>query len=95
MTLIIDLTPEEEARLQAAARLQGVDPVECVRRILKQSLPEPPPGATTRALFEQWATEDATEDSEEIRARDIDWKETQRSMNEARVAVGEEPLFDD
>ncbi len=95
MTLIIDLTPEEEARLQAAARRQGIDPAECARRLLQQNLPESPPGAATRALFAQWAREDATEDPAEIRAREVEWNETRRSLNEARLVAGEEPLFDD
>jgi hypothetical protein len=39
MTLTIELTPEEEARLQAAARGRGVDPAEFARRLLADNLP--------------------------------------------------------
>ena len=39
MTLTIDLTPEEEARLAAAARQKGVALEECARQLLTEYLP--------------------------------------------------------
>lgn len=42
MTLHIELTPEQEARLAAAARQRGLDPVALARELLAESLPELP-----------------------------------------------------
>jgi len=46
MTLTIRLTPEEEARLQAAAQSQGVDPADWAKWLLTEHLPPltPEPG---------------------------------------------------
>lgn len=49
MSYIIDLSPEEEARLQAAARRKGVAPIECVRQLLRECLPAIPGGEETDA----------------------------------------------
>ena len=37
MTLTIELTPEVEARLLAAAQRDGIEPAECIRRLLADS----------------------------------------------------------
>lgn len=95
MTLTIELSPEEEVRLQAAARKQGVTPPECAKQVLNTHLPPLRPGEGTLALFAQWEAEDATDDPEEIAARNREWEELKRGLNEARIASGEEPLFDD
>ena len=39
MTLTIELTPEEEARLENLARLWGLEAAECVRQLLTAHLP--------------------------------------------------------
>jgi hypothetical protein len=93
MTLTIDLTPEEEARLRAAAHSQGLDPAAYVKRTVIEHLPPLQPGAATLALFARWEAEDATEDPQEIAARNREWEELKSSMNASRVAAGEEPLF--
>jgi hypothetical protein len=93
MTLVIDLTPEEEARLQAAARSLGVDPVECARRVLAEHLPPVQPGAATLALFAAWEAEDATDDPEELAARQREWDELKADMNASRAATGEGLLY--
>ena len=93
MTLHLELTPQEELRLQAAAQEQGLDPAECVRRLLGQHLPPLEPGAATRALFAAWAAEDATDDPEEIARRNQEWEELKAQMNATRAELGAEPLF--
>lgn len=93
MTLTLDLTPEEEARLESAAQSQGVALSDCAKRLLEEHLPPIPPGAGTLALFAQWAAEDATDDPEEIAARNQEWEELKRGMNESRAEAGAEPLF--
>ncbi len=40
MTLTIDLTPDEEARLRAAARRRGLAPAECAHKLLAEHLPD-------------------------------------------------------
>ena len=47
MTLTISLTPEEEARLRAAAVRRGVDPSECAKQLLAQYLPPLSPNEET------------------------------------------------
>lgn len=98
MTLTIDLTAEEEAGLAAAARRQGTDIEQCVRRLIAQGAPSAPeadvtPGAATRALFAQWDEEDATDDPNEIAARNEEWEELKHNMNANRRAVGARILF--
>jgi hypothetical protein len=87
MTLAIDLTPEEEARLAAVAREKGLDEAECVRQLLREHLPPLEPGTGTKALFAAWDVEDATEDPEEIVARQREWEEFKASINASRAAA--------
>ncbi len=54
MTLILDLTREEEDRLAAAAREQGADPTEVLRTLMRQHLP--PVGVTPNSNEEALAT---------------------------------------
>jgi hypothetical protein len=93
MTLIIELSSEEETRLQAVAREQGLDAATYARRVLTEHIPPVLPGAATLALFAQWEAEDATDDPEEILARNREWEELKASLNENRAAGGEVPLF--
>ena len=99
MTLQIELTPEEEARLLAAAEVQGLDPVECARRVLHDHLPllrsaeKPTAKDPTIALFEEWEAEDATDDPEEIARRIQEWEELKAGLNANRAATGERLLF--
>ena len=39
MTLMIELTPETEMRLQTQARLRGLEPREIVSRLVEEHLP--------------------------------------------------------
>ncbi|WP_309709883.1 hypothetical protein [Armatimonas sp.] len=49
--------------------------------------------AATKALFSQWATEDATDDPEELQRRTQEHLELQHAMNENRKATGERLPF--
>lgn len=93
MELMIKLTPDEEARLRIAAEKEGVDPAECVRRLLAEHLPSLRPGEATRALFAAWNEEDATDDPEEIARRNQEWEELKAGLNANRAATGERLLF--
>ena len=93
MSLTIELTPEEEARLQVVAHRQGIAPAECARRLLSEHLPPLAPGEATLALFAQWETEDATSDPAEIAERNQEWENLKVALNENRAMAGEEQLF--
>lgn len=93
MTLTIELTPEEEASLRAAAQEAGVTPDECARRLLIEQLPPPVPGQATRALIRRWLEEDATDDPEEIRKAEEEQKAFEETMNATRAAAGARLLY--
>jgi len=69
MTLNIELTPDQEARLQAAARQNGIAPAEVVKRLVEEHLPPlssdtetapSDPKAQVLALLARWQAEDHT-----------------------------------
>jgi hypothetical protein len=93
MTLIPDFTPEDEARLAAAARERGMDPAEFARELLREHLPPQAPGEGTRALFALWDAEDATDDPEEVAARNREWEEFEANINQARAAAGARLIY--
>jgi hypothetical protein len=51
MTLVLELTSEEEARLEAASRLHGVDPTTYAKQLVTDHLPAAKP---TVEDFEQY-----------------------------------------
>lgn len=88
MTLKIELSAEEDARLRAAAAREGVTADECARQLLVAHLPPEQPGDRTLALFAQWEAEDATDDPEEIARRNREWEEFRTSTNATRAEAG-------
>lgn len=76
MALHIELTPEQEARLNAVARHNGIAPAEALKKLLDAHLPSLSPGeepaqykqqdipgdpkARVRALLSEWQTQDNT-----------------------------------
>lgn len=92
MTLTIQLEPEVEERLRDAAGAQGVEPTEYARRLIEEHLPGTRGEALAR-LMEQWIEEDATDDPEELEARDREWEELKANLNANRAATGERALF--
>ncbi len=94
LTIQIELNPDEEARLRAAARRNGVEPAECARQVLTEHLP-PVPGASqaTLGLLRAWREEDETTDPEEIRKAEEELAEFKRAMNAPRAAAGARPLY--
>jgi hypothetical protein len=93
MTVTIELTPEEEARLRAAARDAGIDTAEWARRTLTERLPLLPPGQATRELLRAWREEDATEDLDEIRRAEEELTAFKQAMNAARDEAGARRLY--
>src|SRR5690348_9844971 len=97
MTLTIRLTPEQEALLEAAARQEGVDSAELVRKLVTEHLsavtteePEPDP---TLALFAQWEREDANMTPEEIAKENRDWEAFKANINAERDRAGARRVF--
>ena len=94
MTLTLDLSPAEEARLAAAARQKGLAPAALVKALVTEHLPEhapapaDPPEDPTLALFAQWSQEDAQKTPAETAQEDRLWEEFENGINETRDALG-------
>lgn len=96
MTLTIELTPTEEARLTAAARQAGLAPTELARKLVTEHLPlvaPPLPEDPTLALFAQWETDDAHMTPEEVAEAQRDYAEFTRRMNAERARAGARRLY--
>ena len=101
MTLTINLTPAEEARLAAAARQEGLDPSELVRRLVTERLPpasnvQPEidaENAAAIALLQSWLEKEATDDPEEIREAEKELEALKKNLNANRAATEERLLF--
>jgi hypothetical protein len=96
MTLTIDLTPEEERRVEEAARAKGID-VQALLKSVIAGLPSPV-SAEERAgrwdaIFAQWEKEDASLTPEELAQAQAEWEALKANMNANRAATGEEPVF--
>lgn len=81
--LTITLPPEVETRLQEAARRQGIEPAEYASKLLEEALPHP--DQATLDLLAKWATEDQTDDPEEIARREGEFEEFKAGMNRNRL----------
>ncbi|HLK58857.1 MAG TPA: hypothetical protein VKU00_19950, partial [Chthonomonadaceae bacterium] len=97
MSLMIDLTPEEEARLSELAKQEGLPPEEYVRRRLLADLirgagPDPKGEALARQM-EAWIEEDSAATPEELEAREAEWQQLKADLNANRKASGERRLF--
>jgi len=89
MTLIIELTSGEEARLVAAARQEGMQPAELARKLVTDHLSQPGKGSDpTLALFAQWESEDVQMTPEEIDQERRLWEKFEVGINETRRALG-------
>jgi hypothetical protein len=96
MTLNIELTPEQEARLVAIARREGIDPAEVVKKLVAEHLP-----ATLQdeeqdpmlSLFAQWDKEDQSLVSAEIAEENRTWEEFKANINAERDRAGSRRVF--
>ena len=98
MTLTIDLTPAEEARLAAAVRRTGAEPADVMRKLVTEHLPPAETEGDARnaasiSLLQSWLAEDATDDSNEIRRAGEELAEFKRNMNANRAATGERLVY--
>lgn len=90
MTLMIELSPAEEARLDEAARQTGLDPISLTRQALNAHLPtllnqskDP-----TLALFAQWEQEDAQMTPDETAQERRVWEQFEIGVNKNREELG-------
>lgn len=96
MRLVIDLTPMEEERLEAAAVREGVPASELTRRILNEYLPVVPTLEVvdpTLALFAQWDEEDTHMTPEDIAAEQREFEEFKNRINTERDRAGARPVY--
>jgi hypothetical protein len=96
MALIIHLTPSEEARLEEAARREGLDPAELARKLVAERLPPLAPDQEedqTLTLFAQWDREDAAMTPEEIEEAKREAEEFKRSINAERARAGARIMY--
>lgn len=94
MTLVLDLTPEEEQRIQGA-RAIGIDVDALIKGVIA-ALPVGIPESSrnrTEELFAQWEAEDADMTPEEIVAEVADWEAFKQRVNANRAETGERPIF--
>jgi len=88
MTLTLELSPTEEARLGAAARRQGLAPDQILHGLMDEYLPPAEETDPMLALFAQWAEEDAQMTPEEIAEERRLWEQFEANVNETRGALG-------
>jgi len=100
MNLHLDVSPQTEARLTAAARQRGIDVASLIEKLAVDYLPPAniPQGsadeesAAVIAMLEGFLTESPT-DPEEQRQAEIEFEEFKQNLNANRVEAGERPLF--
>jgi hypothetical protein len=100
MSLIVDLSPQEEARFIASARQVGADPATLAERLLTEPLSPAQntssvvdeENAAAIALLESWLAAAPT-DADEIRKAEEDRNEFIQNLNMNRIECGERPLF--
>lgn len=93
MSLVINLPPEQETRIQEEAQKEGVTVAELVQRTLAERFPVAlDENAQALALIEQWISEAPT-DSAAIREAEEDLRQFQRSLNQTRKEAGARLLY--
>jgi hypothetical protein len=94
MTLAIDLTPEEELRLRAAAQQEGIAPAELARKLVTEHLPPvPDENAASIALLQSWLEEDATDDPDEVRQAEAELEAFKQAINAERERAGARRIY--
>jgi hypothetical protein len=96
MTVVLELTDEEERRVRARADAQGRPVVEFVRGLIDQAVLAPPESGSrnsTAELFAAWEAEDGTDDPEELRRREAEFEEFKANMNANRALEGRPPVY--
>lgn len=86
MSLIIDLTPSEEAQLAAAARQTGLAPADLVKKLVKEHLPAAPRLGEDDidARLRKWQREDGTRLTPDVSTQTLfaQWAQEDAQMTE-------------
>jgi hypothetical protein len=89
MTILsIDLDPGTDKRLENEASRRGIDKGSLARQIIESRLP--PLSDKQRSaveLLQSWLDEDATDDPAERRARESEWSDFERDLNDSAGRV--------
>jgi hypothetical protein len=96
MTLTIHLTPSEEARLEAAAKQEGLGPAELARKLVIERLSHVEPGEEqdpTVALFARWDREGAAMTPEEIEEARREAEEFKQNINAERARASVRTMY--
>ncbi len=99
MTLTLDFSQQEEERLTAAARQQGVDPAELARQLVTENLPPLPieevdsQNAAAISLLQSWLHDEKTDDQVLIHRAEEELEEFKQRLNANRAETGERLLF--
>lgn len=93
MTLTLELSPAEEARLGAAARQRNLAPGEVLHGLMDEHLPPADEADPMLALFAQWAEEDARMTPEEIAEENRTWEQFKANVNAERDRAGARRVF--
>ncbi len=91
MTLTLDLPADIVERLQRGAAEAGVPVEKYAQRVLDSGIPLAVPGAApnaTLSLLADWARQDATNDPNELAARQRDLDDLATSLNRNRLQSG-------
>jgi hypothetical protein len=86
MTII--LSPDTETRLAAEASRRGIRADQLVEQLIDAALPkktESKPNQSSIDILDQWETETATSDPEEIAKRQIEFEEFKAELNRTRL----------
>ena len=94
MTLTIELTAEQEARLADAARKERLEPTVLASKWIEEHLPpvqaQVTPDSENQAvidLLRSWREEDATDDEEELERRDIENEALMSNLQANRLTL--------
>lgn len=86
MTIV--LLPETERRLTAEASRRGVEPDKLAQQFIDSALPDlfdKMPNQSSIDLLNEWEIATATDDSQEIARRQLEFEEFKREMNQTRL----------
>ena len=89
MSITIELSPEEEARLRLEAERTGTDLATWAR----QRVLEKKKNSGLLELLKQFEEEDALLSPEEREANTRDWEELKQGLNANRAEEGRPPVF--
>lgn len=96
MSLMIELSPAEEARLTSAAQKEGIAPGELARRLVVERLPGDDSAEADDpmlALFARWEREDSAMTPTEIAEENRQWEEFRAAINTERDRAGARRVF--